>query len=122
MANFIISTGPSDGLQLPVPLSGPADGSYVDVVVSGGGTVMTIQSIGGVPFGDAATLDYADIYNQLVIDIDANYGGILTALSGGTTKGDILAYDGALWQIKPIGADGRVLTANSGEDTGLEWA
>jgi len=39
-----------------------------------------------------------------------------------STKGDLIVWDGSAWAIKPIGADGRVLTANSTEDTGLEWA
>ena len=41
---------------------------------------------------------------------------------GATTKGSILVGDGANTQSLGVGANGLVLTANSGTATGLEWA
>lgn len=43
------------------------------------------------------------------------------ALSPGTTKGDLIVFDGTNNVRVPIGTDGQNLTANSGESTGLEW-
>lgn len=37
-----------------------------------------------------------------------------------TTKGDIMVYDTAAARL-PVGEDGQVLVADSGEDTGLRW-
>lgn len=38
-----------------------ADGDYGDVAVSGSGTAMTVQSLGGVAFGSAALVDAATL-------------------------------------------------------------
>jgi hypothetical protein len=40
----------------------------------------------------------------------------------GWNKGDILVFDGNDLVRLPIGADGQILTANSGSPTGLAWA
>lgn len=42
-------------------------------------------------------------------------------LSPDTTKGDLIAYDGTHNVRFPVGADGTVLTAASGQTTGLNW-
>jgi len=177
MAASIINAGPSDGFVFPPVSSGGglSDGSYGDIAVSGGGTVMDIaagavgntelrngaacsvvgrsattvgaladiaaaandrylaRSANALSFkqiaasevsglSDAATTSVADIITAVIAFIDANYGGLLAAAASVSTKGDLIVWDGSAWAIKPIGADGRVLTANSTEDTGLEWA
>lgn len=40
----------------------------------------------------------------------------------GTTKGDIAVYDGTQWVRVGVGSDDQVLTADSGESSGLKWA
>jgi hypothetical protein len=44
------------------------------------------------------------------------------ALSPTTTKGDIIVYDGTDNIRVPVGTDGQVLTADSGEASGLIWS
>ncbi len=39
-----------------------------------------------------------------------------------TTKGDLLVYDGSAYQRIGVGSNDQVLTADSGESTGLKWA
>lgn len=38
-----------------------------------------------------------------------------------TTKGDVLTHDGSTHLRLPVGTDGQVLMADSGEDSGLAW-
>ncbi len=40
----------------------------------------------------------------------------------GTDPGDLLVWDGAAWDVLPIGADDLVLKADSGEALGVRWA
>jgi hypothetical protein len=40
----------------------------------------------------------------------------------GTDPGDLLAWDGAAWDVVPIGANDEVLTADDGEALGVKWA
>jgi len=37
-------------------------------------------------------------------------------------KGDILVNDGTNWNLLPVGTNGKILTANSTEANGIEWA
>jgi hypothetical protein len=47
---------------------------------------------------------------------------IVPALNKLTAKGDLYVYDGANLQAQAVGADGTVLTANSGVANGINWA
>ncbi len=52
--------------------------------------------------------------------LDADHGG--TGLAGGYTKGDLLvALDADTLDNLPVGADGEVLTADSGATEGVSW-
>ena len=55
------------------------------------------------------------------ITIYNNSLGIFLGLS--LTKGQLLTFDGATNQyaVLPVGADGKFLSSNSSQDTGLEW-
>lgn len=58
------------------------------------------------------------------VDEDANVYELGLAGAGvpdGTDPGDLLAWDGAAWDVLPIGTDGDVLTADSGEALGLAY-
>ena len=56
---------------------------------------------------------------------DASHTHSLTAITEfditSAVKGDILAYNGSNWVDLTVGSNGTILTANSGEATGLEW-
>jgi hypothetical protein len=45
----------------------------------------------------------------------------LPDMPAGTGKGDVIVFDGTEWVIKSVGADGEVLTAASGDVTGISW-
>jgi len=46
----------------------------------------------------------------------------IAQLIGGTTKGDLIAYTGTSFVRLGVGSNDQVLTADSGEATGLKWA
>lgn len=51
----------------------------------------------------------------------ASAGAVLAMISPLTTKGDIFTFGAANTRL-PVGTDGQVLTAASGQPTGLQWA
>lgn len=58
------------------------------------------------------------------IDEDDNLYELGLAGSGvpdGTDPGDLLVWDGAGWAVLGVGADGKILAADSGESLGLAW-
>lgn len=122
MSVTTVAAGPSDGFVFPTPPGGLGDGDYLDVLVTSGGTAMTVQSIGGVAFGDAATANIADIVAAAVTHINDNYFGLLDAAALAVNPGDILVFNGTSWKCEPVGADTTVLTADSGQPNGVTWA
>jgi len=48
-------------------------------------------------------------------------GSVFNPTLTGEALGDILVYNGVAWENFAAGTDGYVLSANSGEATGLEW-
>ncbi len=51
---------------------------------------------------------------------DAN-GNAISSGAAGSAKGDLLVYSGSSWVILPVGADTKVLTANSAATNGVDW-
>jgi hypothetical protein len=49
-------------------------------------------------------------------------GDHVHALGIGTTKGDLLVYNGTTWVRRAVGTDGQVLTADSTQSDGVKWA
>lgn len=60
--------------------------------------------------GALAIRDLGDAIDTTVSDIDQ-----------GTTKGDLLVYDGTDYQRLGVGTDDQLLIADSGEATGIKW-
>lgn len=53
--------------------------------------------------------------------VDTVTGDITTRLDVATTKGDLSVYDGTDYVALAVGTDTHVLTADSGEPTGVKW-
>ena len=84
----------------------PTDAIYTDF------TALTTPDTGDLLLGfDGATGE------PVVIDVDDMPTGAISPL---TTKGDLWTYSTVDARL-PVGADGRVLVADSGETTGLKW-
>lgn len=117
--------------------------TFVQRVVAGDSSVTVTTKNGVVTItanGTAPNVSYATVNNESatfsnarqlaagtnVTLTDGGPGGSLTiAASGGTaspltTKGDVWGYDTGNARI-PVGADGNVLTANSGAALGVSW-
>jgi hypothetical protein len=86
-------------------LDAAADGAIVD---AGSGEV-------GVGVDDA-TIEISG--NALRVK---DQGITYAKLEAGTTKGDILVWNGSAWAELPAGSNGEVLSADSGEATGLKY-
>lgn len=65
--------------------------------------------------------DLEAFLKSVVAGIVATQGSEGLQLGIGATIGDMLVYDGERWQVLPVGSDGEVLTADSGEDLGVSW-
>ena len=102
---------PSPGSRLPMSVSGQTptevhlNGS--SPAIPSGGLPVTFQ--GGTPYPDPnnPTLGVTDVSAYVAIPSPA--------------KGTILVYNGSAWVPLAVGTDGQVLTAESGQSTGLEW-
>lgn len=86
---------------------------------------------------DTPTTDYGFLYiknDGLYIKLDnGNVVSVISSVSGlndltnvdiATTPpatGTLLAYDGSNFVSVPVGTDGQLLSADSGETTGLSW-
>lgn len=97
------------------------DGVY-DPEVSGVVLTTGDQTIAGVKTFSSAPV-FSSVPNTM---IRAGSGGTVTATtftaeSPATTKGDLMAHDGTDLIRLPVGTNGDLLTANSAEDSGLEW-
>ena len=77
--------------------------------------------------GEAGAIDTSEVTNVSAVP-GADLSAALDNLAGGsvvlplTTKGDMLTRTGAAMVRFPVGADGRVLAADSASATGLNWA
>lgn len=76
------------------------------------------RNAGNTAWDVIASLDHADLSNFTTGDPHTQY----LAKALGTTKGDILVYDGTAWVALPAGTDGTILTADSGAPDGVGWA
>jgi len=71
---------------------------------------------------DAATTSVDDIIAAAVAHINTNYGGLLDAAALCVTKGDMLVFAGSAWSFLSVSAnDGKQLTEDSAEPTGMGW-
>ena len=60
---------------------GVADGDYGDVLVSGSGTAMEVQSLDGVPFGTAATTNASAYAAAVHVHAEADVTGLVADLA-----------------------------------------
>lgn len=99
-----------------------ADNIYLGggVSASGGNKVLVLTNAtppssnptgGGILYADAGALKYRDSAGAIYVPIP---------LTG--TKGDVLAHNGSAWVKLGAGTNGYVLTADSGQATGLAWS
>jgi hypothetical protein len=109
-----MSTKKISGLPVAAALVGPEDVP----IVQGGATVRTTAAdiAALAPAGPVLPLAIAQggtgqITRQLALD----------ALFGGVAKGSLWLGDGAHITALPVGADGTVLTAASGQPKGVQW-
>jgi hypothetical protein len=75
------------------------------------------RDVGNTTWEIVASLTHADLTGLTAGDPHTQY----LAKALGTTKGDILVYDGSAWVRLPAGTDGYLLTADSGATEGVGW-
>lgn len=98
-----------------------------EVINSALAVIAKITSTGKVyGYGlDAADQLVTNVLTPSATDDAANKGYVDSkvpqVLPSGTTKGDLLVFNGADWQILPVGTDGQFLTADSGSSVGVSW-
>ncbi len=123
------SPAPTDVLQPPdIILCNGSAWTHIDV-----SSTYVAQTASQVSFTPAGTISSANVQaaieevNAECRNLNNVASGILSPSFGGTgfasyTKGDLLAASGTAGFAKlAVGANGRVLTANSATTTGLEW-
>ena len=111
--------GTTDGVQVS-NTSGNAQ-TFFTLPVKQHPAKLTYRAINTPSAFWVATLGWIDVY----LEVDA---GIGVAVGGGggtesplTSKGDLYTYSDENDRL-PVGTNGHVLTADSGEDTGIKWA
>lgn len=121
--NTALSTppvSPADGDRYYVPLTPPATGAWAGLE----GAVVEWDEATGIWLPAELTP------GQIIYDEtngshhQTDTGGDLIEVPWtlpGTTKGDILVFDGAAYQRLPVGTDGQQLTADSAAPLGVDW-
>lgn len=116
---------PTDDLLIPIT---SADGTRImtmQILANGNVSVIGITNTlpnSGVTagtYGDATHVGQFSVDSRGIITFAGNVA--ITANSPLTTKGDIYCYSTTNDRL-PVGADGTLLVADSGQTTGLKWA
>lgn len=99
--------------------------SAVAFQVATGGSAITIEEVDGTPSESAPTKLIFPNGTLAVASHEVTYtptggGGGMTDPT--TTLGDLIVNDGSGVDRLPVGSDGDVLTADSGEALGVKWA
>lgn len=111
-----------------VTVGTPADGDVLayntateqwEATAASAGSVTTLEDLNDVD--DTLTPSDGDVltYNTSTGLWEA---GVVDALPPTADAGDLLVSDGAEFDVLPVGIDGQVLTADSGEPLGVRWA
>ncbi len=101
------------------------DGDVIDVAGTGAGSTRDIE----ISFTPQAAGDYNVTFDgggNPSFTVDSGGGASqLTDLSdvntATPTKGNIMVADGTDWEVVTVGSNSQVLTANSGQPSGVEW-
>lgn len=92
----------------------------VKYIVEGTGAA-TIDAV-EIPIADAGSLFTGTNVETVTQEIGTTVAGlVLRPILSVTTKGDIQTFNATVPAKLAVGTDGQVLTANSGEVTGLKW-
>ena len=125
-------TAPAPAVTLAPPDLLLSTGSaWLEIDVSSTYTAQTASNVAFLPAGNLGSTNVQAALEEVsneCRDLDNMTSGVLDVDRGGTniasyTKGDLIAASGATTLAAlGVGVDGYVLTANSSEATGLEWA
>jgi hypothetical protein len=103
---------------------GPITGTGTVAVANNGITYSLFQQVSGVSLLGNPTGSTADV-SEISLGAGLSFSGTSVVVSSGagsplTTKGDLYAYS-TTNDRHPVGADGKILYADSGQPTGLRW-
>ncbi len=90
--------------------------------VLGVGNSASNQSMTDIDDIGCVSIETSKVYAGNFAFVELGEAGDDIKLLGATAKGSIVVGDGVLTQSLPVGANGLVLTANSGAALGVEWA
>jgi len=110
--NTLSSTNSNGDIFLSPDGSGRISLSGLDWPAADGGSGEVLLTNGS---GDLA-------FGQIVAESITDGAVTLAKLSGLTTKGDLLTYNGSANARLPVGSDSQVLTADSTQSLGVKWA
>lgn len=111
------------------PTDTPASG-FAYIFTKSGGLYIKLDDTTVVgPFGTSGVSSLNDL-SDVDTATSPPVGGELLSYDGvewipvvaSPTKGDLVAYNGTGWVKQSVGANGSVLTADSGQSTGLSWS